>query len=603
MDDAASIFDELFQSLQNVPVDGNETKHWCFGKSMEDMAKFSEILDLIVRLLDKCEARFNIDSEGEQLLQKKQLVNLYGYLYDTLVSNIGYFSTEIETCKDKYADTPLVNIYIAIATVVLFVNAVWPNFDSFMDKRQSDIPYCVDHQLNIVDAVPISNFSIEEWLSSVNRIVYLKDKLTFCTDLVTYIDALEFRLCQFLLNCYDKRVHNIEAFRVYVEEMEGFVFSSSGEFQFIVSMMSLRFTINGATEVLRDYTAPMYIEADIELAARTQAVLVERASKIYDVSYKAMFKEEYVQRNTTIAEGFLYLKSRGFPDDVKHAEAVRQFRVASDWMRISEKMAPEHLKIHEHLRRPKEDIVAFKVAFKMVMNIIFLETISVSWLDYYFTGYDIACSYEHEFEKIMKRSETVPMFVESLSDACILTNRRLVVFGKDPIDYLMAFVHWITIVINVCKYKLNAAVHIHKLMAEIYGTPLAPKPRSDTSQISVLAARMDRVLGMEETTTFSELEDLDCESPPHSPSFPQPSSSGSSFACSSKDFDMDAPVIETSSESYFSSLFNDRAQERSRYEAINKIIPNIGEDLDSIPAFVNLDQKGLPLSLKSGWIN
>src|SRR3989338_6793058 len=379
------IFDQLVQKLRGVPIDGNDGKHWCFGRTMEDVSKFAKILELIVQLIDKCDARGNRGVHGEPLLEKKQLVNLYGYLYNCVVSNIRYFSEEIQTCKDRYEDTPLVVIYIAVATIVLFINNAWPEPEPYMDSQQRAIPYS--------PARP-----------------------PLCAELIEYVDARGPRLCQLLLNCYDERVHNISSFRTYSEEWKGYTFSTSGEYMFITAMLSLRFTINSATEALRDFdSAPTHAEADIKLANRLQAVLVERASKIYDVLYKNKFKKDYTTAATTTMEGFLYLKTRNFPDDVKPPEAIRQFRVASDWMRISERTAPDHLKIYEFLRKPNDDVMGFKVAFRMVMNIVFMETINVHWDNYFLTGYDLACAYEANYKKILENSNTTPMFVESLA--------------------------------------------------------------------------------------------------------------------------------------------------------------------------------------------
>jgi hypothetical protein len=608
----SSILDEMVENLRQTSVDSSMGKHWCFGRTMTDMAKFSDVLNMVAQLVEWCDERNNIGSDGSPILHKKQLVNLYGYLYDMLVSNLRYFSEEIETCEDRYADTPLVNIYITAAIIFLFNSKVWPNFDSVVDMTQGEIPYCVDHGLDVVSNAPISNFSVEEWLASVDMIAYSKDRLLYCEELITYIDALEMRLCQILLNCYDRRVHNIKSFRSRIRTVPGgYMLASSGEFHCIMAMLSLRFTVNGALEQLRSYTAPMYIDADIKLAARIQAVLVERAFRIYDVSYKTDFKKQYVAASTTIMEGFLFLKTRNNAE-VRHDIAIRQFRVAPDWMKISERVAPDRLKIHEFLRRPTEDVLAFKLAFRMVMNLIFLETINVSFLDYYYTGYEFLCSYVHEFDKILEKSDTIPLFVESFSDACILTQRKLVVFGKDPIDYLMAFIYWMERVVVLCNYRLSAAIHIHKLMNELFGTHVAPQEENaqTVNQVSLLAQRLEKMLDLQENQTFTSLEDLDNITPPQSPASSSFYFSSSSSSSSSQGMpmtkrtelpSMDEPLIETETVSYFTSLFSDRVQERLQYEAINKIIPEPGEELDSTPAFANLDEMGLPPNSKCGW--
>lgn len=589
------IFDQLVQKLRGVPIDGNDGKHWCFGRTMEDVSKFAKILELIVQLIDKCDARGNRGVHGEPLLEKKQLVNLYGYLYNCVVSNIRYFSEEIQTCKDRYEDTPLVVIYIAVATIVLFINNAWPEPEPYMDSQQRDIPYCVEHGLAIVDCVAVRNFSTEEWISSVNAIAYATDRLTFCDELIEYVDALEHRLCQLLLNCYDERVHNISSFRTYSEEWKGYTFSTSGEYMFITAMLSLRFTINSATEALRDFdSAPMYAEADIKLANRLQAVLVERASKIYDVLYKNKFKKDYTTAATTTMEGFLYLKTRNFPDDVKPPEAIRQFRVASDWMRISERTAPDHLKIYEFLRKPNDDVMGFKVAFRMVMNIIFMETINVHWDNYFLTGYDLACAYEANYKKILENSNTTPMFVESLADACVLVKEKLVVFGKDPFDYFMAFVYWVECVRVMSGGKLGPAVFIHKLVAELFGTHIMAEHQDDeiTTQVSLLALQIDRALGFDDDDVIENLDDLDIE---------QGLAELSIASASAAQRTPTISAMAGENGRYFSSLFDDRVQERANFEKLSKIIPTLGEDLESVPAFPVLDQQGLPSTSKSGW--
>ena len=314
-----------------------------------------------------------------------------------------------------------------------------------------------------------------------------------------------------------------------------------------------------------------------------------REHKIYDVLYKNKFKKEYTTAATTTMEGFLYLKTRNFPDDVKPPEAIRQFRVASDWMRISERTAPDRLRIYEFLRKPNDDVMGFKVAFRMVMNIIFMETINVSWDNYCLTGYDLACAYESNRKKILDTSNTTPMFVESLADACVLVKEKLVVFGRDPFDYFMAFVYWVECVRVMTGGKLGPAIFIHKLVAELFGTHIMAEPRDDetTTQVSMLALQIERALGFDDDV-IENLDDLEIEQEMANLSVSASSSQTSS-------------IMAGENGRYFASLFDDRVRERANYEAISKIIPQMGEDLDSIPAFANLDQQGLPSSSKSGW--
>src|SRR5690606_22347513 len=148
--------------------------------------------------VDYCREHDNKYPSGRQILDKKQLTNLYDYLYDIIVPNIKCLSKELVGSVDRYKDTPLVVLYLGVASLVLLINNVWPVEDQYVHFNQSSVPYCVEHGLDVVNDVTISNFSVEELCVSINKISYSTNKIYFCSVLSEYVDALEHRLCELL---------------------------------------------------------------------------------------------------------------------------------------------------------------------------------------------------------------------------------------------------------------------------------------------------------------------------------------------------------------------------------------------------------------------
>lgn len=571
------MFDRTVEAIKQIRILSIENKSsWCSGNGITEMSLFVDHLMEMSRFLYSVEE----SKSARRLLNKKQVANLYEYLHDMLVSNIYYFSKEIDTSTDVYVDTPMVAIYLFVAQLTLFMASNWPcgNIECFYDRTQKEIEYCVADNLDIVDNVRIKDFSVEEWLASIDRVAY--GPLTFCDDLVDYVYALELRLCNLLLFTYGSDIHNVATFRHVVNDKRGeYVFSSSGEFHAITAMLSMHQTLRGSLQVIRRYDVPPYADTDRLLVNQVIDVLRRRASTIYDPKCKNDFKNLYAEATTTIMEGYLHIKSKkGTESVVKHTEAIRQFRSPVDWMAISERTNPRTVKLQDFLTTEKGvDLVGFKVAFKLMLNLIFTQVIKMAWDNFYYLGTDIWGPGDVLDERIMQQSEDVPLFVESLSDACILTRGELFVFGKTPYDYVLAFIYWMEVVAHYHNYKVSVATYINGIISMMFGTRMASDQNaaSSTSELSSLVDSIDVLDADGDPDTFR------IQDPPDTP----PES-----------------TLEPSHRvGYFTSLFESRLLSRKDREALEEGIPVVGENVNSIPAFPSLDYKGLPGNMKSGW--
>lgn len=82
---ASEIFDRQFQEIKGVNLT-TQKKLWYDDIYINQFKKFAQLLTLITALIDKCDVAKNISRNGTELLGKKQVFNLYSFLYDKLVS-------------------------------------------------------------------------------------------------------------------------------------------------------------------------------------------------------------------------------------------------------------------------------------------------------------------------------------------------------------------------------------------------------------------------------------------------------------------------------------------------------------------------------------
>lgn len=575
---ASEIFDRQFQEIKGVDLT-TQKKLWYDDIYISQFKKFAQLLTLITALIDKCDVAKNISRNGTELLGKKQVFNLYSFLYSKLVSSIKWLSPAVPTEMDKFANSQILGIYFAIATCVLFMNTYWPVDEQHeYYKIQTDIPYCCDFSLVVSPIARVCDFSIEELITSLDQVELRIHTLQYQHDLVNYIDALEIRVCEFLLFLYDIKVHNSEAHRAEVEPGM-FGCTTSAEYEIVIKLMSIRDALVSSLESLRTHDASEHTIQDLHLAKKIHSSLMNVCGDIYGDTIPQKFYDQFTEGSVTISEGYSYYMIHGINVRLDMPSIIRQFRNVQQWAAIS---ATANIRLMDFIADPQHNFLGFKIIFNLLLDLAFAQSLEESWYDYFVRGSEIRRYPKNKITAMIESSKKTPIFIESFNDACVMTGGHVYVFGNAPEDYFTAFSFWMEIVASKHAYRLKESILIYPLISLILGKE--PDVRRQSNEIigSTISMRLMEVLHLEEGTEVQDPED------PRPPLVGPPKYQASQF-------------IASATPDYFYNVFNNKVDNLRAELKIRDILSDPTARETNASQIVDVDETGIPSTGIHGW--
>jgi hypothetical protein len=595
LDRASAIFNAQLKEMKNLNLT-LQRKLWYEDATISQFRKFSQLLTLITTLMDRCDEEKNT-WKGAPLLNKKQVHNLYSFLYNKLVSSIIWLSPAVPTETDKYARSLIVSVFFTIATCLLFLKDYWPlPPDDVYYKKQTEIPYVVDFKLGVSTTARICDFSMEELITSMDQIELRLYGLQYHPDLVEYVDALEIRVCEFYLYLYDKNVHNVKNNCVKVEPGEydrknnkikpgKYGCTSSAEYELANKILSIRQTLTWSLTCLRTHDYTQHSLQDLHLAQKIHAALLVVCGNIYGDTIPEKFYNQYTEWIVSLSEGHAYFFLNGPNVRLDAPGIIRQFRKVQHWSIIS---STANRPLLEFMETPQNNYLAFKVLFKLLMELVFRQTLEENYLEYYHSASDIHRYPQSKIEAMKETSKKNPLIIDSFNEACVMTGGDMYVFGKEPEDWFVAFAFWMEIVASKHAYKLKESILIYPLISLMLEKEPDMRVQSDEIIGSSISMKLMEVLHLRGCDDGDE--EGDEEEDPRGPlSAPrQPSLSG---------------FITTATPKYFLNIFDNRVEMLRAEMKIRDVLSDpTAREMDSSYFIDDGEEMGIPTSGKSGWV-
>jgi hypothetical protein len=586
---ASVLFNAQLEEMKGLNL-AIHRKLWYDDLTISHFRKFSQLLTLITTLIDRCDEAKNV-WKGAPLLNKKQVHNLYSFLYNKIVSSIKWLSPGVPTEPDKYARSLIVSVGFAIATCILFLKDYWGlSPESMYYRTPPEIPYVCDFKLGVSQTTRICDFSMQELITSMNQIELRLHNLQYHRDLVEYVDALEIRVYEFFLILYDKYIHDVKSHCVKVEaavrDRAGnkivpgkYGCTSSAEFELINKLFSIREALTAGLECLRTHDQTNHSVQDIHLSHKVHNVLMSVCGEIYSDSIPEKFYLQYTEMMVSLSEGYGYFFLNGPNVRLDAPGVIRQFRRVQQWNLIS---GTANRPLVEFIQNPQNNALAFKIIFKLLLELVFRQTLEEEFDEYYLSGSVIHRYPQTRIDALKETSKKKPMFIESFNDACVMTDGEMHVFGKEPEDFFAAFVFWMEIVACKHRYKLKESILIYPLVSLMLGKE--PDIRRQTTEIlgSSISMKLMEVLHLRDGDDEEDSEDPRPPLLKHKPTL--------------------SKFVDNVTPKYFLNIFDDKVEAMRAEMRIRDVLSDpTAREMDASYFIDDGDESGIPSTGRSGW--
>lgn len=578
MPDVGFIFEQQLSELKEANVRFLAGKPWFDRLYIRNFSSFFHCLADLLEIIDDAYEALNRHGDA-RILQCDQVKRLHDFLHSMAVDNIRYLSPSIPGAADDYEDAPLVLIYDGVATCVQFLRQFFPT-DDYYSTRPADIPYCVRHELTAAADVEIRAFTLQQLIGALTQLEQSAHTLTYSEELVAYVDALDARVCDFLLFAMPDVAHNIESYRVqYAPDL--YTCNTGTEYQLIVLILAVRQLIESAAPLWRDEEEEMPCSPDDELLVATvRAKFIAEIQSVHSDIVEENFYKRYTQESISNSEGYLFMKANPTSTRIEPGPIIRQFRNVPQWRRITETAARP---VSDFLFEPELDFLGFKIAFMLAADLIFSQTLRASWFEFYADGNRVRAMNATEYQVFIDETYRVPIIVVLLNDACVMFRGSLTVFGRRHTDYYRAFVHWMAVV----QHELGGCYKPHRTILPIvdalFREPvLPPRHRPAHSEVAGISRRDFVTKDGEESPCIDPdriIAELNAERRPYRP--PPPVG-----------FNNTATPI---------SVFMRFKRAKADYEHAVALISTKPQEIDA-SAIGDTDEAGLPRASRSAWL-
>jgi hypothetical protein len=573
--DVPAIFEELLSKLKKEIPGVLASKPWFDRLYVQKFSAFFHYLSQLLIVLDAARDDSNRFSDTEdRILSCDQVKRLHSLLYEVVRANVRYLSPGIPSSHDDYETSPLVVIYLGVASCVLFLRDFFsPDGTDYYHMCPQDIEYCIDNELNVVSDIPIKNFSLQELTCSLMNVEQRAHDLTYSEHLVDYIDALDARVCEFLVYALDEVSHNIESCRVRYRSTDLYTCATSTEYQLVILIMSLRQLVETAVPVWRtDSSLSWNRDADDNLLIETarNKFIVELQSVHSDIVSDKFYKE-YTQRSIANSEGYLFLKANAIASRIEPGSIIRQFRTIPQWRHVADMAARP---VVDFLFAPHADFLGFKIAFNLATDLVFSQTIKASWSEFSADGDTIRAMDDTQFDTFVEESYQCPVVLFLLNDACIFYKGQLTIYGRRHTDYYHALIQWVTIVRQNMNGEFRPCRSIMPLAAALFNETRTPPSSSSTSTGDEDFDSLSDSMWMPMSKIIDEMqaERREFRPPP----------------------EIGTPCVPL-------SVFMEKSRAKKEFEHIIERIETRPQELDANSILGDTDETGFPQTCRSAW--
>lgn len=556
-------------------------KVWTDRLYVRNFSSFFHRLAQLLELLDEAHDASNRHEDGQHILYCGQVKRLHDLLHTVAMTSIRSLSPGIPGAADEYEDCPLVVVYDGVAACVQFLRHFFPLTaeDDYYTLRPAAIPYCVTHGLAAVADAEIRCFTLQQLICALTLLEQSTHTIVYDEALVLYIDALDARVCDFLLCAMPDVAHNVESGRVPFDA-ELYTCSTAMEYQLVVLILAVRQLLESAAPLWRGETAPHRPEDEV-LVASVRAKFIAEIQSVHSDIVEENFYKRYTQDSIANSEGYLFLKSNPSTTRIEPGSIIRQFRNVPQWRRITETAARP---VADFLFDPETDFLGFKIAFSLAADLIFNQTLRCSWFEFATDGDRVRGMGASDYQIFVEETYRAPVFVVVLNDACVVFRGRLTVFGRQHTDYYRALVHWLAIVQQDLNGQYRRYRPIAPLLEALFQTPTpsAPPRCAQSSEVAGITRRDFVVSDGEESPCIDPtriLAELNAER---------------------REYRAPPPVALTAGDTPL-SVFAQRSRARAEYEHISARIETKPQEIDANNIIGDTDETGFPTTARSAW--
>ncbi len=511
-----------------------------------------------------------------------QVKRLHDLLHSITLSNVRSLSPGIPGTADEYEDSPLVVIYDGVADCVQFLRQFFPlqADDDYYTCKPSDVPYCVRHNLAAVADAEIRAFTLGQLRCALTQLEQSAHTIVFDEALVSFVDALDARVSDFLLYAMPDVAHNVDTWCVPYEPGL-YTCSTAMEFHLVVLILAVRQVLESAAPLWRGQEPPMPPQPEDEvLVAAVRARFITEIQSVHSDIVEENFYKRYTFDSIANSEGYLFRKANPTSTRIEPGSIIRQFRNVPQWRRITETAARS---VADFLFDPEQDFLAFKIAFALAADLLFNQTLRCSWFEFAVDGDRVRCMSASDYQIFVEETYRAPVFVVVLNDACVMFRGRLHVFGRRDVDYYRALVHWLAIVQQELGGQYRRYRSVAPLLDALFQASDAPPVRSSLpAEVAGITRRDFAVRENDESLCIDPsriLSELDAERRPYRP----------------------PPAVALAPGVTPLTAFAKFSRARSEYEHITTRIETKPQEIDANNVIGDTDETGFPTTARSAW--
>jgi hypothetical protein len=464
-------FEEFVDTLYSVNLNVDKTNAaWHDSLYIANYRKFFHFLTGAESLLEN-------DNTEIDLQDVRRLLDMLTSMATTATK---FLLTNPERYEDEYADCPLTQLYLGVATCVLYLrDHSKENPERYSNKKQGEIPFCIHNSLCVVAGRPIKEYNLEELIAAMNIMERKAHGLKFTKDMYEYLDALEERVSEMILHANPVEIFNIATHHLHYED-DLYTCTTNAEFQLIVNIVSLRRIANSALLKLRE-DAITYNDLEDDSVEQIEAAvdclknaMINKCRRLHTDEVADDFSEQYKKNAITLSEAYFFYKMNTPDTRINCATIVKTYRNLAHWRTVTEAAYKELLEYVED--DPDQNLMAFQIIFKILLNLLVQQTVGIAFLRFWLEGDTIYHMDEEEYEHFLRESSTTPFFVRSFSDACIFYSGKLYIFGASSKDYYRALAHWIILINTRCGGMITTTNSIEPLVDFLCSEEFNPTP-------------------------------------------------------------------------------------------------------------------------------
>lgn len=385
------------------------------------------------------------------------------------MSGITRLSVALPNTKDTYMDCPLVSLYMGVATCILHLrkHATLSQCDlDFFTAEQCRLDYCVLRHLDVRKKGTIDRYTFEDVACALLTIEMNINSLDYHPDLEAYVDALELRVCELLLHTNVDSMLNNTMYRMKIRNLANqYCCSTSGEYYLIVSILAIRKLLTSALVKHRSTAVQReLLEDDHDMVEHIGNVFFTKYKNVHSDDIDDDFGNQYKEQKTFLFEIYLFQKLNGPDARLDYAAIISQFRNRTYWESVA---SASSVNIGSYLESPDMNVVAFRILFMQMAELLFQQQLRISWKPFCLHGEQIYRMDKLAYDEFVERSHVTPYFVTSFNDACIFYRGQLFVFGQKSRHYFHAFKEWLDIVASEHQFIVNETLSIRPLLEYI----------------------------------------------------------------------------------------------------------------------------------------